>query len=538
MRSETRTIAGCCLIAALGVAAGWFAARQGGGGAGEGEEHHESHGLSPQALKNLGVTVGEAKLSTFVREVKVQATVVAAPLNERGVVAPLGGIVTALHARPGQVARAGEPLVSIARSPIPRPQLALTADLLAPASENLHESVAKLRMAAAQLEIAEKELARVRAFTETGTVEGMPVLPRKTLIDLEYDQARAQQELLNARRELERHGLSPEEIDSLREGGGAPPGNRRLWKRALEQNALWGEIEEAILCALPEEARDHAWSIAAIGELSAAGLATDTLRQTLVATPHVAEHFVEVASLLLDGNTVEKVRILVEAGALEPIMTLRAPADAPDWDVARIDVQPGQRVEAGDVVATLDDARVMGLRVAPLGEELSAVVRAFEAGTELRARPLVAGTGPELRGIRIDRLETRAGEEARGALAYISCPNEAVAGHDGAARSWRLRVGLRYLVLVPAQSLDGRFVLPAAAVTARGPDKIVFLADGDTFRAQPVHVEYEDDEVAVIANDGAIFPGDPVALGGAFALGLALEERPAGADPHAGHNHG
>jgi hypothetical protein len=64
------------------------------------------------------------------------------------------------------------------------------------------------------------------------------------------------------------------------------------------------------------------------------------------------------------------------------------------------------------------------------------------------------------------------------------------------------------------------------------------VADGDTFRAQPVHVEYEDDEVAVIANDGSIFPGDPVATSGAFALGLALEAGPAGADPHAGHDHG
>ena len=48
---------------------------------------------------------------------------------------------------------------------------------------------------------------------------------------------------------------------------------------------------------------------------------------------------------------------------------------------------------------------------------------------------------------------------------------------------------------------------------------------------------YEDDRVAVIANDGSIFPGDPVVKTGAFALGLALQVGSGAVDPHAGHNH-
>ena len=43
---------------------------------------------------------------------------------------------------------------------------------------------------------------------------------------------------------------------------------------------------------------------------------------------------------------------------------------------------------------------------------------------------------------------------------------------------------------------------------------------------------------AVVANDGALFEGDPVALTGAFALGLALQQDTGAVDPHAGHNHG
>jgi multidrug efflux pump subunit AcrA (membrane-fusion protein) len=528
-----------CVLVAIGVLSGWFAARQGAGGGSTEAAQAAAPVFSPQTLKNLGVTVGEAQPKTFVRHARVQAAVVDAPLNTVPVTVPLGGIVTELHVAPGRVAQAGAPLVSIARSPIPRPQLALTADILTPVSENLHEAISKLRTAVAQHKIVTTELERVRRYTETGTEEGLPLLPRKTVIDLQYDLARADQERANARRELERHGLSPEEIDAVCEGA-QPPGNQRLWKRALEQNVLWGEIEETILNLLPGRVQTHPWSIAAIGELSAAGLATAELAEAIRAEPHMSEHFVEVAALLLEGNTVPKTRLLTAAGALDPVMTLKAPAGGvPDWDVAEVAVRAGQRVEAGDTAVLLHDPREMWLRLEPVGEEIGHVVRALEEATALAARPLIAGTGPALEKLKVDRLDTRAGEEERGALAYVTCRNEAVRAAGAATtRSWRLRVGLRYLVLVPVEKLEDRFVLPAGAVTDDGPRKVVFLQDGDTFLAKPVHVEYEDDEVVVVANDGAIFPGDPVALSGAFALGMALQTGPGAVDPHAGHSHG
>jgi multidrug efflux pump subunit AcrA (membrane-fusion protein) len=530
-----------CVLVVIGVASGWFAARQGAADQGAGKAAQAAAPVfSPQTLKNLGVTVGEAKVSTFVRHARVQATVVDAPLNTVPVTVPLGGIVTQLHVAPGRIAKAGAPLVSIARSPIPRPQLSLTADILTPVSENLHEAISKLRTAVAQHKIVTTELDRVRRFTETGTEEGLPLLPRKTVIDLQYDLARAAQERANAERELERHGLSPKEIDGVCKGA-QPPGNQRLWKRALEQNALWGEIEESILRLLPPSDQAHPWSIAAIGELSAAGLANQELADTIRAEPHMSKHFVEVAALLLEGNTVAKTRLLTVAGALDPIMVLNAPAaGVVDWDVAEVPVRAGQRVEAGETAVLLHDPRVMWLRLEPVGEEIGHVVRALEERASLESRPLIAGTGPAMKDLRVDRLETRAGEEERGAVAYVTCRNEALRAKGAAdARSWRLRVGLRYLVLVPVERLENRFVLPAGAVTDDGPRKVVFLQDGDTFLAKPVYVEYEDDEIVVVANDGGIFPGDPVALSGAFALGLALQAGSGAAvDPHAGHSHG
>jgi hypothetical protein len=65
---------------------------------------------------------------------------------------------------------------------------------------------------------------------------------------------------------------------------------------------------------------------------------------------------------------------------------------------------------------------------------------------------------------------------------------------------------------------------------------VVFLKDGDGFRAVPVHVEHRDHAVVVIADDGALFEGDPLVTDGAFALALALERGKGGDDAH-GHGH-
>jgi hypothetical protein len=251
----------------------------------------------------------------------------------------------------------------------------------------------------------------------------------------------------------------------------------------------------------------------------------------------MSERFLDVASLLLQGHSLNGVRLLAISGALDPDGVLHAPAGAEDWDVDEVLVSVGERVEAGRPVVRLHDAREMWLELEPSGEELAPLTRAFEKGLELRAQSLVEGAGPDLAGLRIDRFSTHAGAELRGALAILRATNTAVVGPDGGSRSWGLRVGLRYLVEIPVQVLPQRFVLPASAVTDSGPERVVFVEEGSSFTARPVHVEYEDDRVAVIANDGAIFPADPVVMTGAFALGLALRTGSGAVDPHAGHNH-
>lgn len=86
---------------------------------------------------------------------------------------------------------------------------------------------------------------------------------------------------------------------------------------------------------------------------------------------------------------------------------------------------------------------------------------------------------------------------------------------------------------------DGVIVLPARAVTEEGPDAFAFAVNGKKLERRQVHVVYQDGRNVVVANDGALFPGEPVALNNAYQLNLALKKQQGGggADPHAGHMH-
>jgi len=522
-------IALASVLTAIGVAAGWYAANQSSSSACEEDAAPEEAAaeddgpkLDKRTLGNLGVEVGPAKRKTFVRYRAVQAIIEDRPRNLQPIVSPLGGIVTAVEVEAGGAVVPGARVLVLARNPIPRPKPDLTVEVLKPVSEEVHASVAALRSALGRMAIVDANLARVHKARE-GRAKGSFQILRKSEIEFQNERAATALKVDAARRELARHGLSPEDIKAV-ESGVKPPISPRLWAHALKLNGLWPQAATAIRAALPQGMRDSPWVIAAIGELSAHGLATEALAAALRADKALSPRFAEVASLLLQGTPLSTIRVLARTGALEETTVLRAPAGAERWDVEEVLVRPGRRVEAGEVLLRLHDARTMWLRLEPIGEEIGHVVRALSAGTELMAVPLTPDAGPELHGLRLQRMAMFGDIHERGGRAYAEATNTRLcpAGEDTAC-SWNLRVGLRYVVQVPVQEMPGRFVFPIGALTTQGQNRVIYIQDGDSFRAQTVRVEYEDDEIAVVADDGGIFEGDPIALTRAFALGLALQ---------------
>ncbi|MCC6670035.1 MAG: hypothetical protein IT458_03175 [Planctomycetes bacterium] len=519
--------AACAL---LGLAGGWYAARQGGqaaagGAAAEEAQAHDTE-LSAQTLANLGVRIEPLAKRTFVRTVPIQAVIHESPLARRPVVAPFGGVVRAVRAEPGQVIEEGGEIVTLVRDAIPRPRLQWTGTLLDPGSGSAAEAAAALRAALVQERVARREVERVRGLRSASRPDELPLVARRDELQLEYELERAVAAVQAARDALERRGLSAEHLAALEAGGGLPPG-RVLWRGALGRQGLWNEHAEQALDLLPAATRAEAATVGLLGELVGAGLAQPSLVATLREVPGLGAHFGEAAALLLEGETLEHVRGLAVAGGLEPVLSLRAPErpeGTPDWELLEVAVRAGQRVERGQTVAVLRDGWNMHLELLPVGSEVRAVLEAARSAVAFSAEPLLGGTGPAFADLRIERITSEEDDPGESALLHAHVPVRNAPLVEGAAlRSWALRTGTRYRAYLPVSTLPDRFVLPRDAVAEDGPDRVVFLRDGCSFRRQPVHVEHEDHEVVVVADDGALFPGDHVVVSAAFALRQALE---------------
>jgi len=554
MKQATMVVLLAVTFTCLGLASGWFAAQQKSPAGGHGhapapEAGHEGHAhgpaapkLSPQAVKNLGLVVAEAVKTTYWLRQDVPAVVAEAPDGVQPLFAPIGGRIAEIRAQPGAVVATGAVVLTLLRDALPRPVLTLTEQVLNPANEDFHRTVSELRKSRRELDLLKSELERIRTFAESGTQDGLPILPRKNLIDLRYDIARSEMDLQNAENELRRHGAIDEQIRDLAAGKNTPMLGQQIWKQALQQNGLWTPQAEALFVALPREIQNLPWAIAALGELTAAGVALADLTAWVKAAPETAKHFLEIAGLLQQGQSLAAVQAMHATNALEQVVRIVVPAaqGAPDWDLVALDVKLGQKVEAGQKVATLTNPRRLLLRAEPVGGETAALLKVLEHDASVDARPLLAGTGPDLKGLKLAGLTSDA--DGHGTVAVLSADNEPLAMRDhprtGKTRTWKLRVGLRYVLEAPTEKLDDVFVLPAGAVTDDGPDKVVFIQNGESFMPVKVVVRYQDHRVAVL--DGKLSDlavDDSVVTQGAYGLSLALKAGTNAIDPHAGHQH-
>lgn len=533
------------LCAGLGIAAGFYAARQSGTEAGAtapapsatpDEADHEH--FTEETLRNLGVELGTLLGTTTSQHRFIVATVVETARTHQPVQAPIGGVIDSIAVEPGQVVPADSSIGRLVRQPIPLPELVMTAGLVAPDHDEIHTSIRDLRQANADLQIAQNELERIERFTESG--EEAPVLPLQKRIDLEYAIERARVRVEVSHHELERHGFSHEQMEAVTAGEHIQLFDAPHVRRALLHAGLWTGNADRILAALPDDVAGLPIAVGAIAELVARGRATEALCAWLEASPDAGSHFLEVASLLLSGSGLDDVRRLHDLGALAPAFDVRAPSLAPDWDVERIHVRPGHRVETGQAIVDLRDARNLRLRLEPVGSEIADLEHAAAAGRPCRALPLLEGAGPVLENVRIDYVAADSADgRVRGWARLTNQPSSTTEAEDGVTyRTWSVQPGVRYRVAVPVRTVDGVYVLPRSAVTEDGPDRVVLVPVGDGgFEEVPIAILFEDEERIVLAADAnpRLAPGVQIVMRGAFELGLAMHAGEVGADH--GHSH-
>jgi biotin carboxyl carrier protein len=163
------------------------------------KKHGHGHGdfrLSPQAQKNLRLISKPLVVTTTWRSIQLPGMIVDRPgFSDRGIVAPVTGVVTKVHAFPGDSVRHGD--------------LLFTLRLL---SETLHGTQAELFRKTKETQITEDQKKRLTELYQSGA------LPLARMIDVDNQLQRLAVAVQASRQELLSRGLTPEQINQAAEG--------------------------------------------------------------------------------------------------------------------------------------------------------------------------------------------------------------------------------------------------------------------------------------------------------------------------------
>lgn len=257
-------------------------------------------------------------------------------------------------------------------------------------------------------------------------------------------------------------------------------------------------------------------------------------------------------ALLLHGLTNEQVQEILKTRQLLQSVTVYAPShshasgNCPEdhaFHVQRLPVSPGQQVDASQELAVLADHCELYLEGRAFEGDALQLRKAAREGWTISASLLTGDKdAPTIDNLKLLYLGDTIDPETRAFRFYLQLPNKMILDQNTPEGrrfiDWEFKPGQRFELHVPIEKLTDRIVAPIEAVVEEGAEFYVYRQNGKNFDRVPVHVEYRDNKSAVIANDGAIFPGDVIAGRGAYQMHLALKNKSGGGvDPHAGHNH-
>lgn len=426
-----------------------------------GHEESTSLELSPQARKNIGLTQGKVvpiKLQSFTRTLTIPAIVAERPGKTRvKVVAPMTGIVTNVNVIEGEAVQPGRELFKIRLT-----------------HEDLVQAQAAFLKTLGELDVENKEIARIKEITDKGVIAG------KVLLERQYAKEKLEAILKAQREALLLHGFSEGQVDQIRD-------TRRLIKEhqvyAPQLHDQSGEVQ------LPNMA---------IQRISAPAPGSQDYR-----------------------NASRKSMFIVQS----------------------LNITKGDFVQAGDTLCVLADYQELYIKGQAFEQESDELTRCLENKWPVEAIQEINDKEKELiKNLKIDYLDNQIETDARVFSVYVDLPN--TIEHENVRKAgerfitWRFKPGQRMQLRIPVETWQKQIVLPVEAVVTEGAENFVFQENGDHFDRRPVHVLYKDQLWAVIQNDGAIFPGDKIALTGAHQMQMALKNKAGGAvDPHAGHNH-
>ncbi|MEJ7590525.1 MAG: efflux RND transporter periplasmic adaptor subunit [Planctomycetaceae bacterium] len=443
----------------------------------EGHDHGHDEGtslaLSAQAQGNIGLSpeyLQPVKLETFRRSITVPGIIVGRPGRTRlEISTPMAGVITHVHAVQGEAVDPGTLLF----------ELRITAEELVSTQTNLLRTVG-------ELDVENREIARLSKVTESGAVS------QKTLLERQYAKEKLEV-LMNAQREaLRLHGLSERQIDDITK-------NHKL------------------------------------------------LRDLQIVAPGRDQHGAE--ELILSRTEVTPVSLAIrQERQLADENAALDDAHSPDASkvpliLQEVLVHKGETVAAGATLGALADYSELYIEGRAFEQDLDVLSQSALRNWKITA--VFEGAANSVKRIENLDLVYSASEidaEARSLSFFVRLPNEVareVPSPNGQRfLDWKYRPGQRLQLLVPVEEWENQIVLPVDAIAREGAESFVFQQNGNHFDRVSVRVAYRDSTHVVVASDGSIFPGDVIALRGAHQMQMALKNKSGGGvDPHAGHNH-
>jgi multidrug efflux pump subunit AcrA (membrane-fusion protein) len=418
--------------------------------------------LSPQSLKNLGLTaeyLQPVELSDFYRTVTIPAIIVPKPgRTDIQVSSPMIGIVQHVHAVQGEAVISGDLLFEVRLT-----------------YEDLVDTQTQLLKNLADLEIEQREVARLEDVTRSGAVAS------KVLLERQYALQKLQSSIDALSAALKLHGLSDEQVETIVE-------ERRL------------------------------------------------LRDLTIVAPDIDRHLHDNNNLRLSDSRFRPTSFSSSAAVAY------ASEQPTPMIVEQLAASKGQGVQAGEMLCTLSDYSSLYIEGKAFEQDAPAIAEVAAKGWPINA--VIPGIdGQEITAdLKLTFVASAVDPQSRTLSFFVNLPNTILRDESTAEGqrfvTWKYRVGQRLELRVPVEAWEKQIVLPVDAAVKDGADWFVFQQNGDHFDRVAVHVKHRDQCHVVIENDGAIFPGDVVALRSAHQMQMAVRNKSgAGVDPHAGHNH-
>jgi len=234
-------------------------------------------------------------------------------------------------------------------------------------------------------------------------------------------------------------------------------------------------------------------------------------------------------SLETQREIIQSVTIHVPFAAQEP-----RPVSVPVFDIDQFHVTIGQSVDIGDALCRLSDLNQLTIQGKVFAADIGRIIRALEEKSNVSAVFRSNGDSETVNHLALRSIDNRLSEDNGTAYCYVDLDNtsriyESQMGDlNRRYVQWHFKPGQRCELNIDYEIIPGCIVLPVDAVARDIGEMYVFEWVGNEdgkkiWRKKSVHVLHYTKDVVVIANDGSVFPGTPVAVKGASFILAALE---------------